>query len=104
VWLAVWPEAWIVKGMDDDGGFPDDLFGPPPAHSRFDGELLTLALLEDLAGLLHQHGYPPLRGSALAELTAALARLQYPHGWPPPTRPSRSQRRSYRRYRGVRRG
>jgi hypothetical protein len=65
--------------MDDDD-FPDDLFGPHPSHGRFGGQLLTLALLEDLAALLHQHGYPPLHGYALAELTAALARLQYPHG------------------------
>jgi hypothetical protein len=36
---------------------------------------LTLALLEDLADVLLQHGYPPLRGYALAELTGSLYRI-----------------------------
>jgi hypothetical protein len=45
--------------------------------ARTGGEPLTLALLEDLAAVLHWHGYPPLRGYALAELTASLYRLQH---------------------------
>jgi hypothetical protein len=72
--------------MDDDHDDPygGDAFGPfgaghPPA-AWLSGEPLTLALLEDLAALLQRHGYPPLRGYALAELTASLYRLQYPHG------------------------
>jgi hypothetical protein len=76
----------IVNAMDDDHDNPyaGDPFGPFGADraptSRFGGEPLTLALLEDLAALLQRHGYPPLRGYALAELTASLYRLQYPHG------------------------
>ena len=66
--------------MDNDGDFSDDVFGSDRPHTPFGAELLTLALLEDLAAVLHQHGYPPLRGYALAELTTALYRLQYPHG------------------------
>jgi len=38
--------------------------------------LLTLAVLEDVAAVLDRHGFPPLRGYALAELTASLYRLQ----------------------------
>jgi hypothetical protein len=68
--------------MDDDPFEPSGPFGPsgfrPPSDQG--GEPLTLALLEDLAALLQRHGYPPLRGYALAELTASLYRLQYPHG------------------------
>ena len=45
--------------------------GPPPLTN---GQL-TLALLEDLGAVLQRHGYPPLRGYALAELTASLYRL-----------------------------
>ena len=48
------------------GGDPDE-----PDGWAFDapwlepaGELLTLALLEDLSALLSLHGYPPLRGVA----------------------------------------
>jgi hypothetical protein len=36
---------------------------------------LTLALLEDLSRLLIVHGYPPLRGRALTELTLSLQRI-----------------------------
>lgn len=36
---------------------------------------LTLALLEELAAVLIRHGYPPLCGYALAELTTSLHRL-----------------------------
>lgn len=39
-------------------------------------ELLTLALLEDVAAVLDRHGSPRLRGYALAELTASPYRLQ----------------------------
>lgn len=42
-------------------------------------ELLSLALLEDVAAVLDRHGFGPLRGYALAELTASLYRLQPPH-------------------------
>ena len=62
--------ARTVSGMYDDGyatGSP----WPGPRH-----ELLTLALLEDVAAVLARHGFPPLRGYALAELTASLYRLQ----------------------------
>ncbi|MDX6267689.1 MAG: hypothetical protein QOD70_2429 [Frankiales bacterium] len=41
-----------------------------------EAELLTLALLEDLSKLLVIHGYPPLRGYALAEITSTLVRLR----------------------------
>lgn len=65
--------------MDDNGGFNDDIYGPYVPHNpaRGAGDALTLALLEDLAALLQQHGFPPLRGYALAEITASLYRLQY---------------------------
>ena len=49
--------------------------GPPPSMN---GQL-TLALLEDLGAVLQRHGYPPLRGYALAELTATLYRLARMH-------------------------
>ena len=39
------------------------------------GTRLTLALLEDLSRLLIVHGYPPLRGRALTELTLSLQRI-----------------------------
>jgi hypothetical protein len=60
--------------------FDDDCYGATgsscsgPAH-----EPLTLALLEDLAAVLTRHGFPPLRGYALAELTTSLYRLQLPY-------------------------
>jgi hypothetical protein len=60
----------------DDGLF-DELHGRTPCAPR--DELLTLAVLEDVAAVLDQHGFPPLRGYALAELTASLYRLQPPH-------------------------
>jgi hypothetical protein len=41
-------------------------------------ELLTLALLEDVSALLVLHGYPPLRGYALAEVTLCLHRIRTP--------------------------
>lgn len=41
-------------------------------------ELLTLALLEDVSALLVLHGYPPLRGYALAEVTLCLQRIHTP--------------------------
>jgi hypothetical protein len=47
---------------------------PPPTNGQ-----LTLALLEDLGAVLQRHGYPPLRGYALAELTASLYRLARMH-------------------------
>jgi hypothetical protein len=42
-------------------------------------ELLTLAVLEDVVAVLDRHGFGPLRGYALAELTASLYRLEPPH-------------------------
>lgn len=56
-----------------------------PADWTFDvprlgpaSELLTLALLEDVSALLVLHGYAPLRGYALAEVTLCLQRIQTP--------------------------
>jgi hypothetical protein len=46
----------------------------PPASG-----LPTLAVLEDVAAVLDRHGFGPLRGYALAELTASLYRLEPPH-------------------------
>lgn len=37
---------------------------------------MTLALLEDINVVLVRHGFPPLRGDALAELTSSLSRIQ----------------------------
>lgn len=64
------------QGMDHDD-FDDDAYGPRPrGDARRPTELLTLALLEDLATVLHAHGFPPLSGYALVELTSSLYRLQ----------------------------
>ncbi len=60
--------------------FDSEAFGALPTPRTTGGEQLTLALLEDVAAILHRHGYPPLRGYALAELTASLYRLQNPWG------------------------
>ena len=63
--------------------FDDDIYGDPTGSSSRSGrghEPLTLALLEDVAAVLSRHGFPPLRGYALAELTASLYRLQMPYG------------------------
>lgn len=65
--------ARTVSGMYDDSGY-DDATGSPWRTPR--PELLTLALLEDVAIVLARHGFPPLRGYALAELTSSLYRLQ----------------------------
>jgi hypothetical protein len=59
------PTEW-----DDDNGWTYE----PPAVSP-GSELLTLALLEDLSRLLVVHGYPSLRGYALADLAATLQRI-----------------------------
>ncbi|MCU1595326.1 MAG: hypothetical protein JWO12_2718, partial [Frankiales bacterium] len=48
----------------------------PRRGARRSEETLTLALLEDLAAVLHAHGYPPLTGYALVELTSSLYRIQ----------------------------
>jgi hypothetical protein len=58
-----------LVGVCDDGLF-DELYGRIPRTPR--DELLTLAVLEDGAAVLDRHGFPPLRGYALAELTASL--------------------------------
>ena len=63
--------------MDDDGFYSSDDFQYDAPRLDSAGELLTLALLEDLSKLLVVHGYAPLRGYALAELAACLYRL--PH-------------------------
>ena len=60
-----------------DEGLRDDPYGQIPRPSQ--PELLTLAVLEDVAAVLDRHGFPPLRGYALAELAASLHRLQSPH-------------------------
>ncbi len=71
-------------GVNDDNPpgeeFDPEAFGTLPPPRTTGGEQLTLALLEDVAAVLHRHGYPPLRGYALAELTASLYRLQNPWG------------------------
>jgi hypothetical protein len=59
-----------VSGEEFDD--PDDGRRPAPASQP---QQLTLALLEDLAAVLQRHGYPPLRGYALAELTGSLYRI-----------------------------
>ena len=67
--------------MASDGSF-DDVFGDPyddrGPGGRDDGRSspVTLALLEDLNAVLVRHGFPPLRGYALAELTSSLYRIQ----------------------------
>ena len=60
----------------DDSMF-DDFYrrAPRPPAS----ELLTLAVIEDVVAVLDRHGFGPLRGYALAELTASLYRLEPPH-------------------------
>ena len=62
----------LVDADDPDGW---DFDAPRLEPTR---ELLTLALLEDVTALLSLHGYPPLRGCALAELTLCLQRI-HPH-------------------------
>lgn len=73
------PSRTDGEHMDpDDGEALDDsdawAFQAPPVDPH--AERLTLALLEDLSRLLVVHGYPPLRGHALAELAVTLQRLQ----------------------------
>jgi hypothetical protein len=70
-----------MTGDDDDGGDGMDSFDDvtswpyqAPALQPY-GARLTLALLEDLSRLLIVHGYPPLRGRALTELTLSLQRI-----------------------------
>jgi len=59
--------------MDDD--FMDNfVLGAQWSRAQ---ELLTLALLEEVSEVLHRHGFPAVRGYALAELTASLYKLQY---------------------------
>lgn len=57
-------------GLDDVTAWPYQ-----PRALQPGGERLTLALLEDLCRLLTVHGYPPLRGRALTELTIGLQRI-----------------------------
>lgn len=63
----------------DEHDWHDDTSGwhYEPPHLDADGEPLTLALLEDLSKVLVIHGYPPLRGYALSQLTSVLAHLQH---------------------------
>ncbi len=55
----------------DDFGDTDGGRWPAAGHAP----QLTLALLEDVAAVLQRHGYPPLRGYALAERTGSLYRI-----------------------------
>jgi hypothetical protein len=59
------PSDW-----NEDGGWTYE----PPALAP-GREPLTLALLEDLSRLLVVHGYPPLRGYAVADVAATLQRI-----------------------------
>ena len=64
------------QGMDDDSSFDGDPFSVwPGGEDRRSDHALTLALLEDLAAVLQAHGFPPLRGYVLVELTSSLYRL-----------------------------
>lgn len=79
-----WNRSWTPSRTDGEDMDPDDgealddsgawAFQAPPVDPY--AERLTLALLEDLSRLLVVHGYPPLRGHALAELAVTLQRLQ----------------------------
>lgn len=66
-----------MNEMDDDNDFYDHMYGPfrPGHQGPGTRDVLTLALLEDLAALLDRHGFGPLRGYALAEITASLYRV-----------------------------
>jgi hypothetical protein len=66
--------------MDEDtydtyDAFDNDPVSLPAGDSRRSGERMTLALLEDLSAVLATHGYPPLRGYSLVEMTAGLYRI-----------------------------
>ena len=62
-----------MEGPTDWNDDSDWSYEPPSVSPG--SELLTLALLEDLSRLLVVHGYPPLRGYALADLAATLQRI-----------------------------
>jgi hypothetical protein len=62
-----------VNSWDDNADDADDYRRWSAAASH--PSQLTLALLEDLAAVLLRHGYPPLTGYALAELTGSLYRI-----------------------------
>lgn len=67
-----------LVAVDEDPRDRDDwTFEAPPLRPPA-SELLTLALLEDVSALLVLHGYPPLRGDALAEVTICLQRIHTP--------------------------
>ena len=64
------------QGMDDDNLFDGDSYTDwPGSGTRRSGDAITLTFLEDLAAVLQAHGFPPLRGYALVELTWSLYRL-----------------------------
>lgn len=65
-------DAVTKCGDDWDDAEGPDAGWPPGADQP---RQLTLALLEDLAAVLVRHGYPPLTGYALAELTGSLYRI-----------------------------
>ena len=68
-------------GRDGMGEFDDVTSWPYQAPAlQPHGARLTLALLEDLSRLLIVHGYPPLRGRALTELTLSLQRIDDENG------------------------
>lgn len=70
--------ATTLEQVYSDGYFDpaddQDPVGPWPAEAS-EPRQLTLAMLEDLATVLAEHGFPPLRGYALAELAASLYRI-----------------------------
>ncbi|MCW2665648.1 MAG: hypothetical protein JWN57_610 [Frankiales bacterium] len=65
--MAAWDDEDDFDDTDDrEPGWPAT--ATPPRQ-------LTLALLEDVSAVLLRHGYPPLTGYALAELTGSLYRI-----------------------------
>lgn len=66
-------EAGAVRD-DDRVPYDADPLGPWPEEAT-EPRQLTLALLEDLSTVLIAHGFPPLRGYAMAELAGCLYRI-----------------------------
>jgi hypothetical protein len=59
---------------DDRVPYDSEPLGPWPDEAT-EPRQLTLALLEDLSTVLIAHGFPPLRGYAMAELAGCLYRI-----------------------------